>query len=56
MEKFSSEGKSFLSGDSIAEDDLIDAYPTDFPNSITLSGMLPHSMTLKAGAPVVIDF
>ena len=54
MEKFPGEGKSFLSANSIAEDDLIDAYPTDFLNSISLSGMPPHLIILKVGAPIML--
>ena len=29
-------------------------YPTDFLNSVTLSGMPPHEITLKVGAPVIL--
>ena len=43
----------YLSADSVAKD-LHNTYPTDFLNSITLSGMPPHSMTLKVGAPVIL--
>ena len=54
MEQFPRDGKIYLSADSVAEDDLQNAYPIDFLNSITLSGMPPHSMTLKVGAPVML--
>ena len=54
MEKFPGEGKTYLSSVSVAEEDLENAYPTDFLNSITLSGMSPHAMTLKIGPPVVL--
>ena len=54
MKKFPGEGKTYLSADSVAEEDLHNAYPTDFLNSITLSGMPPHSITLKVGAPVML--
>ena len=30
------------------------AYPTEFLNSITLSGMPAHAMTLKVGAPIIL--
>ena len=53
IKKFPGEGKTYLSADSVAED-LHNAYPTDFLNSITLSGMPPHSITLKVGAPVML--
>ena len=54
MEKFPGEGKTYLSADMVAEEDLHNAYPTDFLNSITLSGMPPHSMTFKVRAPVIL--
>ena len=54
MEKFPGEGKTYLSADTVAEEDLHNTYPTDFLNSITLSGMPPHSMTFKVGAPVIL--
>ena len=54
MEKFPGEGKTYLSADTVAEEDLRNAYPTDFLNSITLSGMPPHSMIFKVGAPVIL--
>ena len=47
MNMFPGEGKTYLSADNVAEEDLCNAYPTDFLNTITLSGMPPHSMTLK---------
>ena len=54
MDRFPGEGKVYLSADSVAEEDLQNAYPTDFLNSVTLFGMPPHSMTLKVGAPVML--
>ena len=54
MDKFPGIGNTYLSADTVAEDDLCNAYPTEFLNSITLSGMPPHSMTLKVGAPVIL--
>ena len=53
MTKFPRQGKTYLFADSVAEEDLHNAYPTDFFNCITLSGMPPHSMTLNIGAPVI---
>ena len=53
MAKFPGEGKTSLSADSVAED-MANTYPTDFLNSVTLSGMPPHAMTLKVGAPVIL--
>ena len=54
MKKFPGEGKTYLSADSVAEDDLHNTYPTDFLNSMTVSGMPPHAMTLKFGDPVML--
>ena len=54
MEKFPGIGNTYLSADTIAEEHLLNAYPSEFLNSITLSGMPPHSMTLKVGAPVIL--
>ena len=54
MAQFPGEGHTYLSADTVAEEDLHNAYPTDFLNSITLSGMPPHAMTLKIGAPVIL--
>ena len=54
MTKFPGQGKMYLSADTVAEEDLQNAYPTDLLNSVTLFGMPPHSMTLKVGAPVIL--
>ena len=54
MKKFPGEGQTYLSADSVAEDDLHNTYPTDFLNSVTVSGMPSHAMTLKVGAPVML--
>ena len=54
MTKFPGQAKTYLSADTVAEEDMHEAYPTDFLNSIVLSGMLPHAMTLKIGAPVIM--
>ena len=48
------QGKSYPSADTVAKEDLHNTYQTDFLNSITLSGMPPHSMTLKVAAPVIL--
>ena len=54
MEKFPGEGKTYLSANSVADKDMANTNPTDFLNSVTLSGMPPHAMTLKVGAPVML--
>ena len=49
-------GKSFVykSADTIAEEGLSETYPTEFLNSLTLSGLPPHEMELKVGCPVIL--
>ena len=47
-------GKIYLSADTIGEDDVHHVYPTDFINSLTPSGIPPHAVTLKVGAPVML--
>ena len=49
-------GKSFVykSADTIAEEEIAQTYPTEFLNSLTLSGLLPHEMELKIGSPVML--
>ena len=43
-----------MSAESVADEDMANTYPTDFLNSVILSGMPPHAMTLKVGAPVML--
>ena len=38
----------------IAEEGLSQTYPTEFLNSLTLSGLPPHEMELKVGCPVIL--
>ena len=54
MAKFPGQGKTYLSADSVASGDVTNTYPTDFLNSVSLSGMPPYAMTLKVGAPVML--
>ena len=51
MAKFSGEGKTYLSADSVADEDMANTYPTDFLNSVILP---QYAMTLKVGAPVML--
>ena len=53
IKRFPGVGKTSLSTDTIGEDDVHHVYPTDFINSLTPSGMPPHAMKLKVGAPVI---
>ena len=36
MEKFPGEGKTYLSADNVADEDMANTYPTDFLNSVTV--------------------
>ena len=49
-------GKSFTytSADTIAEENLSQAYQTEFLNSLSLSGLPPHEMELKIGSPIML--
>ena len=44
----------YKSADTVAEDDLVQTYPTEFLNSLTLSRLPPHEMELKEGSPVML--
>ncbi|KAL6183772.1 hypothetical protein ACLB2K_045183 [Fragaria x ananassa] len=50
---FPGEEISFYSFDSV-EDDIRNLYQPEFLNSITASGLPPHRLTLKAGAPIML--
>ena len=47
-------GFVFKSTDTVAEEELLQTYPTEFLNSLTLSGLPPHVMALKVGSPVML--
>ena len=54
IKRFPGVGKTYLSTDTIGEDDMHHVYPTDFINSLTPPGMLPNVMTLKVGALIML--
>jgi ATP-dependent exoDNAse (exonuclease V) alpha subunit len=54
MDRFPGMATVYRSADTVAEEDLHNTYPTVFLNSLTLSGMPPHAMALKVGAPVIL--
>ena len=45
---------SFLSIDTLLEKDEAIRYPTEFLNSLQPSGMPPHNLILKPGAPIIL--
>ncbi|XP_022041580.1 uncharacterized protein LOC110944175 [Helianthus annuus] len=50
---FQGEEKLYYSFDT-AEDDQKNLYPTDFLNSLTISGLPPHKLRLKTGCPIIL--
>ena len=53
MSLFPGKSRVYKSADNIAEE-LSQTYPTEFLNSLTLSGLPPHEMELKVGSPVML--
>ena len=51
---FPGDSIEYKSADCVGKDDLVATYPTEFLNSLTLSGMPPHCMTMKVGATVML--
>ena len=54
IEKFPGELKTYLSADSILEEDHKEAVPTEYLNTMNPSGLSDHELTLKVGAPVML--
>ena len=54
MSLFPDESFVFKSVDTVVEEELLQTYPTEFLNSLTLSGLPPHVMALKVGSPVIL--
>ena len=52
--KFPGDSKTYLSADSILEDDHKEAVPSEYLNAMTPSGLPDHHLTLKVGAPVML--
>ena len=51
---FPGSSRVYKSADTIVKDDLVQTYPTEFLNSLTLSGLPPHEMELKVGCSVML--
>ena len=54
LEQFPGDERGFLSADSILEADQQEAVPTEFLNSLTMSGMPDHHLRIKVGCPVML--
>ena len=54
IEKYPGESKTYLSADSILEDDHKEAVPTEYLNTMNPSGLSDHELTMKVGAPVML--
>ena len=54
MSLFPGKSRAYKSADTIADEELSQTYPTDFLNSLTLSGLPQHEMELKIGSPVML--
>ena len=54
LETFLGESRTYLSAESILEDNYHDAVPPEHLNSIAISGMPDHALHLKIGCPVIL--
>ena len=46
--------REYVSADKVQEEDSANVYPIEFLNTITMSGMPPHKLLLKIGAPIML--
>ena len=54
IEKFPGELKTYMSADSILEDDHKEAVPVEYLNAMNPSGISEHELSLKIGAPIML--
>lgn len=54
LNEIPSEEKTFYSVDSILDDEQAVQYPTEFLNSLQLSGMPTHKLNVKVGCPIML--
>ncbi|XP_021991141.1 ATP-dependent DNA helicase PIF1-like [Helianthus annuus] len=53
IDLFQGDAKVYYSFDT-ADDDKQNLYPTEFLNSLTISGLPPHKLRLKTGCPIIL--
>lgn len=54
LDMFPGDTVTCFSVDSVAEVDQQAVYPTEYLNSLTLSGLPPHKLNIKVGAPAML--
>ena len=54
IEKFPGYSKTYISADSILEDDHKESVPVEFLNAMNPSGISEHQLSLKVGAPIML--
>ena len=54
IENYPGDSKTYLSSDSILEEDHKEAVPNEYLNVMNPSGLADHQLTLKVGAPVML--
>jgi len=54
LDMFPGDTVTCLSVDSVAEVDQQALYPVEYLNSLTLSGLPPHKLNIKVGAPIML--
>ena len=54
LDVFPGDMTTYFSANSVAEVDQRSVYPTEYLNSLTLSGLPPHKLNVKLGATVII--
>jgi len=54
LDTFLSDVMTCVSVDSVAEVDRQAVYPVEYLNSLNLSGLSPHRLSIKSGAPIML--
>jgi len=54
ISKFPGQQRVYLSSDKIVDDANAHQYPTEFLNTLEVSGMPPHRLILKIGCPIML--